>query len=132
MSGSTDLSQAVVFSEGELFLDDCDFSGSTSSVLVYSEASSTAIIRNTALGDNNCKPQRVDRIERHDRGFCSCPLVCGVCNVPWVLLTYWLPPMSVAVLNLDTEQRRVRAAEGGRVNDDPSTSALLSSLDISH
>eukprot|EP00904_Undaria_pinnatifida_P010819 jgi/Undpi1/6868/HiC_scaffold_21.g09344.m1 len=43
----------VVFSEGELYLDDCDFSGSTSPVLVYTGPNSTAVIRNTALGNNN-------------------------------------------------------------------------------
>ncbi|CAM9130909.1 unnamed protein product [Laminaria digitata] len=45
--------EAVVFSEGELFLDNCDFSGSTSSVLVHSEPNTTAVIRNAVLGDNN-------------------------------------------------------------------------------
>ena len=51
--------QAVIFSEGELYLDDCDFSGSTSSTLVYSEPGSTAVMRNAVLGENNCEPQRV-------------------------------------------------------------------------
>ncbi|CAM9101274.1 unnamed protein product, partial [Laminaria digitata] len=45
--------EAVVFSEGELFLDNCDFSGSTSSVLVYSHPNSTSVIRNSVLGDKN-------------------------------------------------------------------------------
>lgn len=48
------LAQIVVFSEGVLFLDNCDFSGSSSSVLVYSEPNSTAMIRNAVLGDKNC------------------------------------------------------------------------------
>ncbi|CAM9271368.1 unnamed protein product, partial [Ectocarpus sp. 8 AP-2014] len=45
--------EAVVFSEGTLYLDDCDFSGSTASVLVYSEGDSTTVVRNAVLGDNN-------------------------------------------------------------------------------
>ena len=38
-------------------MDDCDFSGSNASVLVYSEPSSKAVIRNTVLGDINCELQ---------------------------------------------------------------------------
>lgn len=49
------LRQAVVFSEGELFLDDCDFSGSSASVLVFMGEDSTAMIRNAVLGDKNCE-----------------------------------------------------------------------------
>ncbi|CBJ26637.1 adhesin-like protein [Ectocarpus siliculosus] len=45
--------EAVVFSEGILYLDDCDFSGSAASVLVYSERNSTTVVRNAVLGDNN-------------------------------------------------------------------------------
>ncbi|CAN0005479.1 unnamed protein product [Ectocarpus fasciculatus] len=45
--------EAVVFSEGTLYLDDCDFSGSSASVLVYSEGNSTTVVRNAVLGDNN-------------------------------------------------------------------------------
>lgn len=48
-------SQAVVFSEGTLYLDECNFSGSTASVLVYSEGDSTTVVRNAVLGDNNCE-----------------------------------------------------------------------------
>ena len=47
--------QGVIYSEGDLFLDDCDFNGSETSVLVYSEPGETAIIRRTELGDQNCK-----------------------------------------------------------------------------
>ncbi|CAM9095530.1 unnamed protein product, partial [Laminaria digitata] len=36
--------------------DDCDFSGSTASQLVYAEPHSTVVIRNTVLGDNNYLP----------------------------------------------------------------------------
>eukprot|EP00904_Undaria_pinnatifida_P010820 jgi/Undpi1/6869/HiC_scaffold_21.g09345.m1 len=43
--------EAVIFSEGDLYLDDCDFSHSNSSVLVYSEPGSIAVIRNANLGD---------------------------------------------------------------------------------
>lgn len=50
-----DRCQAIVFSEGDLYLDNCDFSGSSSSVLVYSEENCTAVIRNSVLGDNNCE-----------------------------------------------------------------------------
>lgn len=46
--------QAVVYSEGILYLDDCDFSGSLAPVLVRSEGP-TPIIRNAVLGDNNCE-----------------------------------------------------------------------------
>ena len=53
--------QAVVYSEGKIFLDDCDFSGSTSSVLVHSEPGSIAEIRNAVLGDKNCEPQRAGK-----------------------------------------------------------------------
>ena len=55
-------SQNVVFSEGELYLDDCDLSGSTSPVLVYTGPNSTAVIRNTALGNNNCELQHLQTI----------------------------------------------------------------------
>ena len=44
-----------MFSEGKLFLDDCDFSGSTAGQLVYAKQHSTVMIRNTVLGDNNCE-----------------------------------------------------------------------------
>lgn len=46
--------KAVVFSRGALSLDDCDFSGSSASVLVYSEGD-TPMIRNAVLGDENCE-----------------------------------------------------------------------------
>lgn len=52
------LLQAVVFSEGKLYLDDCDFSGCTSSVLVKATSRSTAEIRNIVLGNNNCESRR--------------------------------------------------------------------------
>lgn len=52
------LLQAVVFSEGRLHLDNCDFSNCTSAVLVYSEPNSTAEMRNIVLGDKNCEPRR--------------------------------------------------------------------------
>ncbi|CAM9462085.1 unnamed protein product, partial [Ectocarpus sp. 12 AP-2014] len=45
--------RAVVFSEGTLYLDECNFSGSTAPVLVYSEGDSTTVVRNAVLGDNN-------------------------------------------------------------------------------
>ncbi|CBJ33868.1 probable extracellular nuclease (ISS) [Ectocarpus siliculosus] len=44
---------AVVFSEGTLYLDDCNFSGSSASVLVYSEGNSSTVVRNAVLGDYN-------------------------------------------------------------------------------
>ncbi|CAB1100085.1 unnamed protein product [Ectocarpus sp. CCAP 1310/34] len=46
-------SQVVVFSEGTLYLDECNFSGSTASVLVYSEGDLNTVVRNAVLGDNN-------------------------------------------------------------------------------
>lgn len=52
--------QAVVLSRGKLQLENCDFSGSSSSVLVYSEPGSNAIIRNTVLGDKNCETKGVE------------------------------------------------------------------------
>ena len=50
----------MVFSEGKLFLDDCDFSGSTAAQLVYAEPDSMAVIRNTVLGDKNCEPHKFE------------------------------------------------------------------------
>lgn len=49
------LAQGVIFSEGNLFLDNCDFSGRPSSVLVQAEENSTVVIRNAVLGDQNCE-----------------------------------------------------------------------------
>ncbi|CAN0557818.1 unnamed protein product, partial [Ectocarpus sp. 12 AP-2014] len=43
----------VVYSEGELYLDECDFSGSSSAVLVYAELEDATVIRNAVLGVNN-------------------------------------------------------------------------------
>ncbi|CAN0379965.1 unnamed protein product, partial [Hapterophycus canaliculatus] len=45
--------QAVVYSEGTLYLDECDFSGSSAAVLVWSGDESTTVVRNTVLGDTN-------------------------------------------------------------------------------
>lgn len=45
--------QAVVFSQGDLVLDDCDFSNSSAEVLV--DATQHTVIRNAVLGDENCK-----------------------------------------------------------------------------
>lgn len=64
--------QAVVFSEGILFLDNCDFSGSTAPQLVYTEPDSTVVIRNTVLGGNNCESRHVQR------------------TIPWVLFHFSL------------------------------------------
>lgn len=47
--------QPIVFSEGVLFLDDCDFTASPASVLVYSEGDDTPVIRNIVLGNDNCE-----------------------------------------------------------------------------
>lgn len=48
--------QAVIFSEGDVFLDSCDFSGSSAAILLYAEGSSaTSTVRNAVLGDNNCE-----------------------------------------------------------------------------
>lgn len=49
------LSQSVIFSEGALYLDDCDFSRSSARVLVYSGDESNTLIRNAILGDENCE-----------------------------------------------------------------------------
>lgn len=49
--------QAVVYSEGILYLDDCDFSGSAAAQLV--EGGETTVVRNAVLGDKNCKQQAV-------------------------------------------------------------------------
>lgn len=54
------LFQAVVFSEGELFLDNCDFSRSNASQLVFADPESTVVIRNTVLGDMNCEPLQIN------------------------------------------------------------------------
>ncbi|CBJ33129.1 asn/thr-rich large protein family protein [Ectocarpus siliculosus] len=45
--------EVVVYSEGELYLDECDFSGSSSAVLVYAELEDATVIRNAVLGANN-------------------------------------------------------------------------------
>lgn len=47
----------MVFSEGALYLDDCDFSGSTATTLVWlsEDGGGTTVVRNTVLGDNNCE-----------------------------------------------------------------------------
>lgn len=58
----------MVFNEGELFLDDCDFSGSTASVLVTSGDGSNTTIRNAVLGDKNCEHSREPA--------CVCESVC--------------------------------------------------------
>lgn len=47
--------QAVVFSEGELSMDNCDFSKSWAPTLVFSNSVSKTTVRNTLLGDNNCE-----------------------------------------------------------------------------
>lgn len=47
--------QAVIFSEGILYLDNCDFSESNASVLVFSANHERATVRNTILGDKNCE-----------------------------------------------------------------------------
>lgn len=47
--------QAVIFSEGALTLDSCNFSGSTATELVFAEgANATTMMRNTVLGTSNC------------------------------------------------------------------------------
>ncbi|CAN0008375.1 unnamed protein product, partial [Scytosiphon promiscuus] len=45
--------EAVVYSEGPLYLDECDFSGSSASVLVWADGSTATVVRNTVLGDTN-------------------------------------------------------------------------------
>ncbi|CAN0330304.1 unnamed protein product [Ascophyllum nodosum] len=47
--------ETVVYSEGTLYLDDCDFRESSASALVYSEPASTTVVRNAILGDKNFK-----------------------------------------------------------------------------
>ena len=75
------LFQGVVFSEGELFLDDCDFTGSNSPILVFSAPNSTVVIRNAALGDNNCEPHWVERTSSR-WGRCGMLLTFSrLCNV---------------------------------------------------
>ncbi|CAM9574874.1 unnamed protein product, partial [Ectocarpus sp. 12 AP-2014] len=45
--------EVVVYSEGELYLDECDFTGSSSAVLVYAVKQDATVIRNTMLGAEN-------------------------------------------------------------------------------
>ncbi|CAM9180304.1 unnamed protein product, partial [Ascophyllum nodosum] len=47
--------ETVVYSEGTLYLDDCDFRESSAYALVYSESNSTTVVRNAILGDKNFK-----------------------------------------------------------------------------
>ena len=47
--------KTVVYSEGTLYLDDCDFRESSAYALVYSESNSTTVVRNAILGDKNCE-----------------------------------------------------------------------------
>lgn len=49
------LLQTVVYSEGTLYLDDCDFSGSSAPVLVFAEREYSTVVRNAVLGDKNCE-----------------------------------------------------------------------------
>lgn len=50
------LSQAVINNEGELYLDNCDFSGSIASVLILSDGKdAVVVIRNAVLGNDNCE-----------------------------------------------------------------------------
>lgn len=51
--------QAVVFSDGVLFLDDCDFSESNAATLVSSGNNATTVIRNAVLGNENCESSDV-------------------------------------------------------------------------
>lgn len=46
--------QAVVYSRGKLYLDGCDFSESSASVLVDGEEDLT-VVRNAILGSDNCE-----------------------------------------------------------------------------
>lgn len=50
---NNNFTQAVVYSEGILYLDDCDFSGSAAAQLV--EGGETTVVRNAVLGDDNCE-----------------------------------------------------------------------------
>lgn len=50
-----------MFSEGVLFLDDCDFSESSAPILV--EGSEHTVIRNTVLGNLNCETQEKIRAD---------------------------------------------------------------------
>lgn len=47
--------KTVIFSEGKLYLDECDFSGSSAAVLVYAGQEDHTVIRNTMLGEMNCE-----------------------------------------------------------------------------
>lgn len=47
--------QTVIYSEGTLFLDDCDFSESSASALVFSGDEDNTVIRNAVLGNKNCE-----------------------------------------------------------------------------
>lgn len=62
--------QALIYSDGEAYLDDCDFSGSSAPVLVYSHNESAIVIRNAVLGDNNCESHRMRDWSCHEYGAC--------------------------------------------------------------
>lgn len=47
--------QSIIYSEGELTFDGCDFSRSSADVLVEGN-DDDALIRNAILGDMNCEP----------------------------------------------------------------------------
>lgn len=47
--------KVIVFSEGELHLDECDFSGSSAEALVFAGQEENTVIRNAVLGEKNCE-----------------------------------------------------------------------------
>lgn len=47
--------QVVVFSEGELSLNECDFSACSATELVYAAPGAPTMIRNAVLGSSNCE-----------------------------------------------------------------------------
>lgn len=47
--------QAIIFNEGKLVLDGCDFSKNSASVLVFTDDTRRTIVRNAILGDLNCE-----------------------------------------------------------------------------
>lgn len=47
--------QEVVFSEGELYLDNCDFRGSSAEMLLRAREGGHTIVRNAILDTRNCE-----------------------------------------------------------------------------
>lgn len=65
------IAQSVVYGDGELFLDSCDFRGCSATVLVEG-VEGAVFVRNAVLGDNNCECVRCLCWKRRRPGMLIC------------------------------------------------------------